>query len=327
MTVRTPAATPPAAAPTEAEPADATFWQVQFGLLALIWGSSFLCIKVLGRHWPAVDVALGRIALGMLFLLAVLAVRRIALPRGRVWGHLAIMAILMNVVPFTAFAYGETKVSSVVAGLWNATVPLITLTITMTVLVEERPTRRKVAGALAGFAGIAVLLGLWRGLGSSELLGHLACFGAAICYGMGGPYARRHLSARTESGLSLAAAQLITGTAMLALLAPLAGAPDLDIPGDAVASLLVLGVFGSGVAYVLMYAIIRAAGAATFSTVAYVMPLVSTVLGVAVLDEGLEWNQPVGGAIVLASMWLSSRPPRARAAAPVSASSPPLAER
>jgi drug/metabolite transporter (DMT)-like permease len=69
---------------------------------------------------------------------------------------------------------------------------------------------------------------------------------------------------------------------------------------------LVLGVLGSGLAYVLMYAIVRAAGAQTFSTVTYVIPIVSTALGVIVLGEPLAWNQPVGAVVVLAAMAFSS---------------------
>jgi hypothetical protein len=118
---------------------------------------------VLGEDWSAVHVALGRIALGALFLLAVLGVRRDRLPRGRrVWGHLAVVALLMNAVPFTLFAYGETKVSSILAGLWNATTPLMVLVVVLTLMREERPTRRALGGLAGGFAGVLLLLGPWK---------------------------------------------------------------------------------------------------------------------------------------------------------------------
>lgn len=298
-------ASPPEASP--AAPASAP-WRLQFVLLALIWGSSFLCIKVLGEVWAPVHVALGRVGLGVLFLLGVLAVRRTALPRGgAVWGHLAVVALLMNAVPFTLFAYGETKVSSVVAGLWNATTPLMTLLVVLVLLRDERPDRRRAIGLAGGFAGAALLLGPWKGLGGDELLGHLACLGAAACYGLGVPYTRRHLSGRPEGGVALAAAQLVCATAMLALVAPLAGAPTTALGADALASLAVLGILGSGLAYVLMHAIVRAAGPTTFSTVTYLIPVVSTALGVAILAEPLGWNEPVGAAVVLGAMWWSSR--------------------
>lgn len=294
--------------PARATFAGASEWPAQFLVLAAIWGSSFLCIKVLVEVWAPLHVALGRVGLGAVVLVALLAVRGGALPReARVWGHVAVVGLLMNAIPFTLFAYGETKVSSILAGLWNATTPLWTLVFVLALVPAERPDRQRLAALAGGFAGVVVLLGPWQGLGSDELLGHVACMGAAACYGLGVPYTRRTLSVRPEGGVSLAAAQLLGATAMLAVLAPLSGAPSFALGAGALASLLVLGVLGSGVAYVLMHAIIRAAGPTTFSTVTYLIPVVSTALGVAVLAEPLGWNEPAGAAVVLASMWRASR--------------------
>ena len=282
-------------------------WRAQFFVLAAVWGSSFLCIKVLGRHWPPIYIALGRIALGAALLMAVVAVRRTRLPRGRVWGHLAVNAVLMNAGPFTLYAYGERKVSSVLAGLWNATTPLITLVVLLAVMHDERPNRRNLATLAGGLAGVAVLIGPWNGLGGNALIGDLECLGAALCYGFGGPYTRRFLSGRPESGVALAAAQLSLATVGLAIIAPFVATPSLRIDTSTVAAILVLGLLCSGVAYVLMYAIVRAAGAGTFSTVTYVIPVVSTALGVIALGEPLSWNEPVGAVIVLTAMAFSSR--------------------
>lgn len=284
-------------------------WRAQFLLLATLWGSSFLCIKVLGRRWAPVDVALGRIALGAAFLLGVLALRRMALPRGRIWLHLAVVGLLMNALPFTLFAYGEQRISSVLAGLWNATTPLMTLLVLLTLLRDERPDRRNLLGLASGFAGVTLLLGPWHGLGSQQLLGHLACLGGALCYGLGIAYTRRHLSGRPETGVAIAAGQLVCASAMLVLVAPLSGAPTLRLGAGALASLAVLGILGSGVAYVLMHAIVRAVGASAFSTVTYVIPIISTALGVIILAEPVSLNEPIGAAVVLAGMWWSSRQP------------------
>lgn len=293
---------------------DTVPWRAQFAALAAVWGSSFLWIKVLGEHWPPIYIALGRIALGAAFLLLIVAIRRTRLPRGRVWGHIAVNAMLMNAGPFTLYAYGETKVSSVLAGLWNATTPLITLVVLLTVMHDERPSRRNLATLAAGFAGVAVLIAPWRGLGGNALIGNLECLGAAVCYGFGGPYTRRFLSARPESGVSLAAAQLSVATLVLAVIAPLVAAGSVHLSSETIAAVLVLGVFCSGIAYVLMYSLVRAAGAQTFSTVTYVIPIVSTALGVIVLGEPLAWNQPVGAVIVLTAMAFSSRSAPARVA-------------
>jgi drug/metabolite transporter (DMT)-like permease len=308
---------PSTAAPIGAQPAAAAAapvagWRLQFVLLAVIWGSSFLCIKVLGRVWAPTHVAFGRVALGAAFLVALLALRRTPLPRGaRLWGHVCVVALLLNAAPFTLFAYGERSVSSIIAGLWNATTPLLTLAVVLVALPEERPDRRRVAALGAGFAGVVCLLGPWRGLAGEQLVGQLACLAAAACYALGVVHTRRHLSARPETGPQLAAAQLVCATAMLALVAPASGLPSMELASEHLASLFVLGVLGSGVAYVMTYAIVRAAGPTTFSTVTYLIPVVSTALGVAVLSEPLAWNEPAGAAIVLAAMWWSSQRRRA----------------
>jgi drug/metabolite transporter (DMT)-like permease len=283
-------------------------WQAQLVALAAIWGSSFLFIKVLGESWPPLWVALGRVGLGALTLCALLAARGERLPRGGgIWVRAAPVAVLMNAVPFVLFAYGEQHVSSIVAGLWNATVPLLVLGVALAALPDERPTRERVAGLAIGFVGVALLLAPWHGLGGDELLGHLACLGAAACYAVGLPLTRRTLAGRPESGVALAAAQLLCATAMLAVVAPLSPGPALDLPLAAIGSLLALGVLGSGVAYILNYAIVRAAGATTASTVTYVIPLFSTGLGVLVLGEALGWNEPVGALVVLAGIAVSQR--------------------
>lgn len=283
-------------------------WQAEFVLLAAIWGSSFLCIKVLGESWPPLWVALGRVALGALTLLAILAWRGERLPRGRAtWRRLVVVAALMNAVPFTLFAFGEQHISSVLAGLWNATTPLMTLVAVLALLPDERPDRRRITGLAAGFAGVACVLGPWQGLGGDALLGQLACAAAAGCYGLGLTFTRRQALAGGDSGNALACAQLLCAAALLVPFAPLAGVPTTALGADAIASLLVLGALGSGVAYALTYRIVRAAGATTFSTVTYVIPLFSTVLGITLLGESLTWNQPVGAAVVLGAMWWSSR--------------------
>jgi drug/metabolite transporter (DMT)-like permease len=275
-------------------------WQLQLVLLSAVWGASFLFIKVADRDFAAIDVALGRVALGAGVLLAALGIGRRGLPRGPVaWGHLALIGLIGNAVPFTLFAYGETRISSVLAGLWNATTPLLVLLVATFMLPDERPTGRRVAGLFVGFAGVVVVLAPWRGLGGSELLGQLMCLGAAACYGFAFPYTRRFIAWRPESGTALSAGQLLCATAWLAAATVFVGGAPHGVSLAAVLSLLALGAFGTGLAYILNYAIVRAAGATTAATVTYLVPIVSTALGVIVLGESVTWNQPVGAAIAL----------------------------
>jgi drug/metabolite transporter (DMT)-like permease len=284
-------------------------WHAPFVSLAAIWGASFLFIKVAVVDLPPLLVALTRCALGAAVLLAVLAVRREALPREpRVWGHLAVVALLANALPFTLFAAGERHISSVLAGLWNATTPLFTLAVVTLALPEERPTPARVAGLLVGFAGVVVVLGPWRAAGGAELAGQLMCLGATLGYGLAFPYLRRTLSGRSESALSLSAGQLLCATGLLAVVAPFAGGPT-GSGLDTVGAMLGLGVLGTGLAYVLNFTIIRRAGATIASTVTYVIPLFSTALGIVVLGERPAWDQALGAIVVLLGVACSQAPP------------------
>src|SRR5919202_3509021 len=160
-------------------------WLPEFVLLSAIWGASFLFIKVGDRALAPLQVAFVRCALGALALVAILLARRDRLPRERrLWAHLFVVALLFNSVPFGLFAWGETEVSSVVAGIANATTPLNVLLVSLAVLPTERPTRDRVLGLALGFLGVAVVLGPWRDIGG-QLLGYLACLAAAACYGVG----------------------------------------------------------------------------------------------------------------------------------------------
>jgi len=281
-------------------------WRTQFVLLAATWGSSYLFIKVLGRHWPALWVAFIRISLGAttLVVLTLLRGERLKFER-RVWFHLGVTAALFNAIPFTLFAYGEKHVSSVLAGLWNGTTTLWVLGAALVAFPEEHPTRARTIGLGLGFVGVVILIGPWRSLGGAQLGGQLACAGAAFSYAIAWLYTRRHLAGRAVSGIALSAGQLICATIFLAAFAPLAGAPTTHIGLDGLGSILALGIFGSGVAYILNYAIVRAAGATVASTVTYLLPVFSTILGVIVLGEAISWNEPVGAVILLIGIAIS----------------------
>jgi len=288
---------------------DPRSWLPGYLALAFIWGSSFLFIKVGIRQLHPMYVSLGRLVAGALTVLAVLLLTRVRLPRSpRVWGHLAVVGVIGAAAPFTLFAYGEQRVASVLAGIWNATTPLIALPVAALVFRTERMTVRRTAGILLGFLGVLTVLGVWRGVGGVQLTGQLMCFGAACCYGVAIPYQRRFLSGLPDSGVAVPAGQLLMGALALAVVAPLvAGAPPvptrLGLP--VVGSVLALGALGTGIAFVLNFRVIRMAGASTSASVTYFLPIVATVIGVLGLGERLHWYQPVGALVVLAGVAVS----------------------
>ncbi|GAA4578725.1 DMT family transporter [Micromonospora coerulea] len=278
-------------------------WLPGFLALAAIWGSSFLFIKVGIAELHPLHLTLYRVATGALTLLVVLAALRDRLPREpRVWAHLFVVGAFGVAVPFTLFGFGEQRIESMLAGIWNATTPLIVLPLAVLVFRTERLTTRRAVGLGLGFLGVLVVLGVWEGVGGAHFTGQLMCLGAAACYGVAIPYQKKFIAGSSYSGLSLSAGQLLVAALQLAVVAPLvAGAPPVptSLSGDVVASVLALGALGTGLAFVINMRNIRVAGASTASTVTYLIPVFAVLVGALVLDERLNWHQPVGALIVL----------------------------
>lgn len=289
-------------------------WVPGFVVLSAIWGASFALIKVaVDAGVPPVWVAFWRCFLGAAALVAICLVRRERPPRDpRLYGHAAVVAVLLNAAPFSLFAFGETQVSSVLAGVMNATTPLCTLVFAVLLVRGERPTPRRLAGLAVGFAGVLVVLGVWNGVPLGLATGALACLAATTCYGAGFAYTRRFLAGRSESASVLSAVQITAATAQLALVAPLAGGAP-HWPGAAAAGcLLLLGAVGTGLAYILNLGVVRAAGPTVASTVTYLTPLWSTLLGALLLAEPLGWRTAAGGALVIAGVVCARAAPRRR---------------
>jgi drug/metabolite transporter (DMT)-like permease len=281
-------------------------WQVAFIILAGIWGCSFFFIKVGLEGLNPIQVAFGRCLIGAIALVAIATVSRTRLPRtASTWRHLFVMAALMNVVPFILFSYGETQVSSILAGIINGATPLSTLAVVLIAFPEEEPTPSRVIGLLIGFAGILVVVGIWNGLGTGELPGVLACIGAIAGYGVAYPYGRRHLARLADGPVSLATGQILAASLLLLPLVLLSGGTTGPMTSGIVLSMIGLGALGTGVAYVLNYRIVRAAGATTASTVTYLTPLVAILVGLVFLNEPLAWNEPIGGLVVVLGVAVS----------------------
>ncbi len=308
---------------TTADKPSVRSWLPGMVALAAIWGCSFLFIAVGVRELHPAYLTLGRVATGALTLLVVLAIKREALPRSRrLWGHFLVLGAVGAALPFTLFGYGEQRIPSLLAGIWNGTTPLIVLPVAVLVFRTERFSVQRALGVLIGFAGMLVVLGAWQADGAG-LAGQLMCFAAAACYAIAIPYQKKFVAGAPISGLALSAGFLIAATAELALVAPLlaGGAPPVpwELSLEVVASMLALGALGSGLAFVINLRNVRLVGASTASMVTYLIPLFAIVVGVLVLDEHLTWYQPVGALIVLTGVAVSQGLFRRRIRLPVAA--------
>ncbi|NNN01485.1 MAG: DMT family transporter [Acidimicrobiaceae bacterium] len=275
-------------------------WQVWFVLLGAIWGCSFWWIKLGLRAMSPVDVAFARLAAGAVTLLLIAAVTRTALPtRWRTWGHLFVLSVLLNSAPFTLFSFGETHISAVLAGLINACTPLATLVVALFILRQESFRFVVIQGLVIGLLGVMVVIGVWNGFGSSQLLGIGECFGAVICYGFAFSYARIHLSGLPDRPVALAAGQVLCGTLQLLPFALAFGHVHAHRPLSSLVALGALGILGTGVAYILNFDIVRHASATIASSVTYLTPVFAVIVGVAFLGESLSWNEPAGALLIL----------------------------
>lgn len=275
-------------------------WLAPYIALGTVWGCSFIFIKLGLEFLTPVGVAFGRTFLGALALLVISLIKKISLPKDRkVWAHLWVVSMLLNVVPGVLFAVAETRVTSILAGIINAVTPLMTLLVMMTLFREEKPKRYQVVGLLIGFVGVLTVLGVWRGLGANPLPAILALLAAVTCYGFSFPYSRRYVLPRRLRPEALATTQVTLAAVTLLPFFLVDGVSRYQFRIGPVAAMLALGILGTGYAYIWNFQILAAAGSAIASSVTYVTPVVAVIVGVLFLSEPVTWNEPVGGVIVL----------------------------
>lgn len=278
--------------------------------LAAIWGSGFLLIKISLRGFTPVQLTFARLALGALVLAVVVAVMRLRFPtERRLWGHLVVAALLANAIPYTLFGVAEQTVDSHLAGAINATTPLWTLLFALVVGRHAPIGAIQWLGVVLGFGGAVLILSPWQA-STATFTGLAACLGASASYGLSYVYMGRYLTGRGLPPLVLSASQLIAASGLLLLAAPFGGLTTPIWKPDAIAALLVLGVIGTGVAYVINYRIISDDGPVLASTVTYLLPVVAVFLGALVLDEPITIQLAAGVLIVLIGVALTRRKSR-----------------
>ncbi|MGC0342355.1 drug/metabolite transporter (DMT)-like permease [Streptomyces sp. SLBN-8D4] len=295
-----------AEAPVRAARRPALDWRLRFGVLSLIWGFSFLLIKVGTEGYAPFQVTLGRLAFGTSVLAAVMAVKRERLPRGvRTWGHLTVAGFLLNALPFSLFAYAELTIPSTLAGICNATSPLWGMALSVVALSEDRPTRVRVAGLGLGFLGVLTVLGAWQGFSGLDGRGTAMALLASLSYPVGWIYVRRTLAGVGYSHISLTGAQLLLATLQLAVVTPLFTGVPTHVELLPLLAVAALGALGTGLAVLLQYGLVAEVGPTTAQMVTYFIPVIATGAGVAVLGESLSWSTPVGAVVVLAGAALT----------------------
>jgi len=277
-------------------------WLPGFIALGITWGGSFLFIKWGLLTLNSIGVAFLRGAIGGLTLLLYCLATKTKLPNKlREWGHIAVVAMLLNAIPGYLFAVGETHVSSVMAGLLNATTPLMTVLVISVGFREQKIDRNQALGVFIGFFGIVLVTGAFSGLSANSWRGVIELLGATLCYGISFPYSKRYVNVLNYSPRSLAATQVSISAVLLAPFALIHGITHAPWSAKSLWGILILGALGTGFAYIWNFRNVRLAGSLVASTVTFITPVVATLLGMWLLHESFKMTQVVGGLCVILS--------------------------
>jgi drug/metabolite transporter (DMT)-like permease len=275
-------------------------WLPAYLALGVVWGCSFIFIKLGLEFLTPFGVAFGRCALGAITLLIIVKIKKIKLPNDKsTWQKLWILSMLLNVIPGILFAYAEVHVTSVLAGIINATTPLATLIVMLIAFREEKLKVEQIIGLIIGAIGVMVVLGIWQGVGENQLTGVIALLIAVTCYGISFPYTVRNIIPLGLKPEAAATTQLIMAAITLLPFYLFDGiSRDYYRPATFLA-MLALGILGSGIAYIWNFSIIAAAGSSIASSVTYLTPVVAIIVGWVFLGEALSWYEPVGALLVI----------------------------
>jgi drug/metabolite transporter (DMT)-like permease len=280
-------------------------YATMLGLLALIWGSSFMFIKIAVRELAPSTMVAGRVGVAALVLAAVVPVMvggRTTLTALREFAAPLVLVGLANTaIPFWLLTWGETRIDSGLAAIIQAAVPIFMAVFALGFFPDERVGGMRLAGVLVGFGGVALLVGAQP---EAQLLGALAVVGMATFYALGGLLAGRFLKGAPPPVAALGT----TSVAALALIGPgIAQAPH-ALPGwKPIASVVVLAVVCTAAAYLLFYAIVAGAGAARAGLVTYLVPPVALAYGAAFLDERLSAAAVIAFLLILGGVALAAR--------------------
>jgi len=291
---------------------------IGFWVLAFIWGSSFLFIRIGVEQLSTFQLVFIRTGIAAVGLNTVVYLRGKRLPTDRAGVRdVAILGVVNTVIPFALITWGEKSIESGLAAVLQATAALFTMIVAHFAFADERITRRTVAGLVFGFAGVVVLASRTAGDAVAvdatlHVLGQLAIVVASFCYALGGVYSRKAIQRRLEPIVAAAGAMTVAAliSGVLTYTVPLVGgAAPVALAGltpHVLGAILTLGVLNTFVAYLIFYATIETLGAAKASMVTYVIPAVGLTLGALFLDEPVDLRLLTGAAMIVGSIGVCS---------------------
>lgn len=267
--------------------------------LSVLWGGSFFFAKVAVEDLPPLTLALGRVAIAAAILAVLARTRGESLaPLAQAWPAFAVLGLLNCAIPFSLIFWGQTHIPSGLASILNATTPIFTVLVAHVATRDEKLTGAKLVGVVAGFLGVAVMLGpgALTGIGA-DVWAQLACLAAAISYALAGVYGRRLTGL---PAVTVATGQLIAASIVLLPLAAFVDRPwTFPAPSPAaLGALLALAALSTALGYVIYFRILARAGATNLLLVTFLIPISAIMLGTIVLGERLAPHHFAGMAVI-----------------------------
>ena len=284
--------------------------ELALALLALLWGSSYLFIKVAVTEIPPITLIAFRVAGGAVFLFAVMRWRKEKLPRdGRTLRMLYLQAVFNSIGAWTVLAWGQQFVDAGLSSVLNSTSPIFVFLFTAIITRHERLGGRKLAGALIGFLGVVLIVGVdaLRGFGT-QVAGQLACLLGAALYGCAAIYGRRfsHLPAVTTAAGTMVCATVTLIPLALVVERPFAMHPSVA----AIAATIILSVLCTGVALLIYFRLVHTIGSMGVASQSYLRAGVGVILGMLVLGETIALPVAAGIAAAIFGVALINWPAR-----------------
>jgi drug/metabolite transporter (DMT)-like permease len=252
------------------------------------------------QSFPPLGIAFLRTAIGAATLLIIMAIRKIQLPKTlKQWLLLWVGGLLMSGIPAVLFGFAETRVSSALASILNASTPVFTVLAILIAFRAEKPKPQVLVGLFVGLRGVLVVLGVWKGFGSNDPLAVGALVLAVTFYGFGSPFVRKFIEPLRLPAETSVFGQVSTSALTLLpfyLAGPLTVGP---ITTPAILGILALGAVGTGFAYIIYYELLAMVGSPIASAVTYLTPVVGVLIGVLLLHESIGWNEPAGAVVII----------------------------
>ena len=279
-----------------------------FLTVSVLFGGNYMWAHFALQSFSALEVAWGRTVLAAATLAVVVLVTKDHYPRGKeIWIKLNVAALLFNTVSFVGMATAVSRITTVQVSIWNALVPLVTLGFVLVFIPEENPTWRRITGLSMGFLGALFIAHPWSGLGDFDALGTGAIMIGTTSYAAGLVYARRNFANVSDTPASIAAGQMLCASIHFTLILPWFVTITTDASKISIVSMLILGIVGTGITYIMIQTLIKQSGAGVASDTTYVILFVAIVLGIVVLGEELNVWQIIGSGLILIGLVIINR--------------------